>query len=70
MDIDGKSVLASAGERTVYVWDPNAPVAPIIIPVHHPARAVAWTGRVLAVGLSVGVLVIEPYPNALINGAD
>ena len=56
---DGRTLLASAGDRTVRIWDPASGLPLVTIPTHYSARAVAQVADVLAIGLEVGILVVK-----------
>ncbi|MCG5213069.1 WD40 repeat domain-containing protein [Streptosporangium sp. KLBMP 9127] len=60
---DGGSPLlvTCSYDRTIRIWD-TLRHRSLVVPVHHPAAALAWTGDFLAVGLTAGILAIRFAP--------
>jgi WD40 repeat protein len=53
-------LLATASlDRTVRIFDPLSAICLGSIPVHHAAQAICSTGKLLAIGLSAGLVTIE-----------
>ena len=59
--VAGRQLLASASDdSTVRIWDPQTEACLLIVPTYHPACSVAWVAGSLAIGLTTGILVIQP----------
>ena len=59
--VDGRDLLAAAGgDGKVRLWDPRTRACVAAIPTHHQVLVLAAVGDSLAIGLSTGILVIEP----------
>lgn len=57
---DGDLLVSTGDDRTARIWDPISGNLVQVIRLHHPALALAQAGDLLAVGLSAGLLLIQP----------
>ena len=57
---DGRTLLASGDYgRTIRIWDARKTTTWLIVPVHHPVRAVVYVPDVLVIAVNAGLLAIN-----------
>jgi WD40 repeat protein len=65
VEIDGRTLLATAGyDQTVRLWDPERS-GPLVVPIHFPVTNCASQGRTVILAAGTGLMVINVnWPHA------
>jgi WD40 repeat protein len=67
---DRRPMLAAVGaDRVVQIWDVSTRTSAMTIPFPHRVRSAYFDDWVLYVGLSAGVVAIQPSPETVMKGS-